>query len=469
MQVGKFVCVIVSVFMFLAGALLARAANSEEAGLYSFCKTYSNYCADGDSPNAQVAIDREGNLYSTTYAGTDNDCLGSGCGGVFELQPLAKGKWGQKVLHSFPANAIDGALPNGVILDAAGDLYGTTNGGGLAGPLCNPFGCGTLFELTPGSGGEWTESILYSFCSASGCEDGAGPAGNLILDAAGNLYGSTADGGSTTNEHCRRTGCGIVFEIEKQSDGTWTEKVLHRFSFVDGGIPFGSLVFDAKGNLYGTTNAGGAYELGTVFELTHNANGSWTESVLYSFNTTDGRSPLAGLIFDDAGNLYGTTYEGGTGAACVYTYGCGTVFELSPGPNGSWTEQVLYNFCGTDTGICQDGANPWGSLILERSGSLLGTTYIGGTYGTSGTIFRLTRRNGTWSESVVHNFGVEVNDGANPQTGLTVDSSTGIFYGTTAGGGDSTNCNGGQGCGTVYAFSLGSGGAVSKWWVDPTE
>ena len=182
-----------------------------------------------------------------------------------------------------------------------------------------------MFELSPTVGGGWTETVLYSFCAQTNCTDGELPSPGLIFDAAGDLYGTTADGGTF--------GVGTVFELTPTAGGGWTEQALHSFNNngTDGYWPYASLIFDAAGNLYGTTGSGGTNDYGTGFELTPAAGGSWTENVLHSFNNNgaDGFNPGAGLILDAAGNLYGTTTSGGTGSNCVWE-GCGTVFELTP-------------------------------------------------------------------------------------------------------------------------------------------
>jgi uncharacterized repeat protein (TIGR03803 family) len=234
-------------------------------------------------------------------------------------QTPTAGGWSEKVLHSF--NDTDGAYSSaGLIFDKNGNLYGTTLEGGDYG--CSASGCGTVFELTPTAGGGWTETVLLNFNGS----DGSGPQAGLIFDAAGNLYGTTVGGGT----NCPPFGCGTVFELTPTAGGGWTEKVLHSFgNGTDGANPFAGLIFDAAGNLYGTTYGGGTYRCGasgcgTAFELTPAAGGSWTETVLYSFSRgNDGFEPEAGLIFDSAGNLYGTTAVGGT-------YDGGTVFELTP-------------------------------------------------------------------------------------------------------------------------------------------
>jgi len=340
----------------------------KEKVLYSFIGN-----GDGYYPQAGLILDTSGNLYGTTFNGGTFDDCSDGCGTVFQLAPGAHGKWTEKVLHSFNANGTDGTGPaDSLILDAAGNLYGTTWAGGGTG-CSNGWGCGTVFQLAPGGGGTWTESVLYSFCPSSECTDGATPFASLIFDGAGNLFGTTSAGG---NPICS-SGCGVVFRLTMNSGGTWTEKVLHSFGKgKDAANPYASLIFDAHGNLYGTTYQGGTYNAGTVYQLTPGVGGTWTEKVLHSFGKgTDGDNSYASLIFDKAGNLYGTTAGGGT-------LGAGTAFKLSPGAGGKWNETVLHNFN-------QPGSAPEASLIFDASGNLYGTTTAGGTYG-GGTVFEIT-------------------------------------------------------------------------------
>ena len=250
-------------------------------------------------------------------------------------------------------------------------------------------------------------------------------------------------------------------------------KVLWSFSGTpnDGSEPLSSLIFDRSGNLYGTTEGGGANMNGAIFKLSPNDDGVWTETILYSFCTltacVDGAVPTAGLVFDSAGNLYGTTLGGGAYSCQSGIGGCGTVFELSPtsDPGGSWTETVLYSFCADGfKGGCQDGAEPTSQLTIDASGNLYGTTTTGGTGGFSnaccwgGTVFELSRGSGGWTYSVLYNFCANGHndvcpDGSGPQAGVTFDS-TGNLYGTTEGGGYLKN----SGNGTVYKLSSGPNG-----------
>jgi len=340
-----------------------------------------------------------------------------------------------KTLYKFPGDRARYVPTGGLIFDQAGNLYGTTRQGGA-------HGGGVVFKLAPNADGTWTESVLYDFCSLTGCTDGADSAAGLILDQSGNLYGTTYGGG---NSACTG-GCGVVFELSP-SGGIWTESVLYSFSGADGGNPLAGLVFDQTGNLCGTTVSGGTRNGGTVFKLTPKSGGGWTESVLHSFTGGgDGYSPFGGVVFDHAGNLYGTTYEGGHGSV-------GTVFTLQPGSGGTWTEKVLHHFrAGTD------GSYPHDGLILDSAGNLYGTTAAGGRY--DGVVFKLTPNSGgAWTETVIHRF--DVANGEGPYAGLTFDDQ-GNLYGTTIEGGYTTLC-GNAGCGVVFKLvPNGNGGWDEK-------
>jgi uncharacterized repeat protein (TIGR03803 family) len=234
-----------------------------------------------------------------------------------------------------------------------------------------------VFELTPSPGEGWTERILHNFNDNS--IDGAGPQGELIFDANGNMYGTAFFGGAY--------GCGTVYELQHTAAGGWTENTLHNFvsGTIDGCQPYAGLVFGANGDLYGTTDLGGIQGLGTVFSLTRTAKGYWAESVLYSFNydpKRDGAVPYSGVIVDAAGNLYGACYNGGT-----HNNG-GTLFELTRSADGTWTVKVLLDFVAK-----QDGGNPVGGLVFDSAGNLYGTTVHGGAPSNltvGGTVFKLT-------------------------------------------------------------------------------
>jgi uncharacterized repeat protein (TIGR03803 family) len=304
-------------------------------------------------------FDASGNLFGTSYTGGPN-----GGGAVYELSP-SSGGWTEQVLHSFSREGSDrGYVSAGVIFDASGNLYGTTAFGG-------PHGSGTVYELSPASGGGWTRKDLHIF-PASG-PDGSIPYPGVIFDAAGNLYGTTYVGGTF--------GAGTVYELSPSTAGGWTEKVIYSFNdhnYQSGYYPSASLLIDAAGNLYSTTTQGGPHKGGTVFELSPTAGGGWTGRVLYGFGAGKDGSDPSGVIFDAAGNLYGTTITGGT-------YGYGTVFELSPQAGGTWIENILYNFGSSST----DAVYPEAGLVRDASGNLYGTTDAGGAYG-YGTVFEIT-------------------------------------------------------------------------------
>jgi uncharacterized repeat protein (TIGR03803 family) len=390
----------------LGEAVIPGGGSGSENALYSFAGG-----GDPKFPYAGLVFDKAGNLYGTTELGGSNNQ-----GTVFKMTPTSNGGWTETVLYNFTGGTDGGQPYASLVLDAAGNLYGTTNFGGSAN--CN-LGCGTVFKLTPGSGG-WNETVLYTF---SGGSDGREPYARLRFDAAGNLYGTTLLGGSISSV-CS-TGCGTVFKLTHGSSG-WTESVLYAFQgTTDGASPYDGLAFDAAGNLYGTTNAGGASGDGVIFKLTPGSSG-WTESVLHRFKGgNDGKNPYGDLILDGAGNLYGTAYQGGSG-------GYGVVFELQPNSKGGWTEKVLRAFINTPAG------NPVAGLVMDAAGNLYGTTMLGATQsacgGGCGSLFKLSPvSGGGWSYKAVHNFGTGT-DGYHPTGDLILDSA-GNIYGTTQAGG----------------------------------
>lgn len=397
-------------------------ATPQEAVLHSF----NNNAKDGYYSSAGLIFDAAGNLYGTTVEGGGPGCGGLGCGTVFQLAPGAGGAWTETVLYGF--NGKDGSRPSGnLIFDAAGNLYGTTAGGGA-------HGFGTVFQLTPKAGG-WTEKILHSFNQNE--KDGYVPKAGLIFDAASNLYGTTYGGGAHGNY-------GTVFELTPKAGGGWTEKILYSFNSKGKGGYYlnAGLIFDAAGNLYGTTFWGGNSRCGgegcgTVFELTPEAGGDWTEKVLHRFNGMQGVRPSGGLIFDAAGNLCGTSQLSGG-------HKSGTVFKLTP-KTGVWTEETLHRFNSFEG----DGISPLADLVLDVSGNLYGTTYAGGAYG-GGTVFELIpTANGSWTEKILYSLG-RSGDGHYPEAGLILDA-VGNLYGTTYYGGTGTGCDGN--CGTVFEIT----------------
>ncbi len=396
--------------LFAAFALGGAAdANAQVTVLHSF----TNSATDGVEPYSAVTFDNSGNLYGTTIEGGTN-----GFGTVFELSPQVGGGWTEQVLYSFNGTDGSGFLTNGVIVDSSGKLYGVASFGGS-------YGYGVVYELARSADGTWSETILHNFNNNG---DGFYPYGNLVFDASGNLYGTTANGGAY--------GGGTVFEI-RSNGGARAEKILHSFAFngVDGNLPVAGLIFDSSGNLYGTTSNGGLHATGTVFALIHEASGGWKERILYAFrhDTSDGREPTSSLVFDALGNLYGTTRQGGIS-------GVGTIFELTLQTNGEWGESFLHSFNRSGT----DGSTPIEGLTLDPTGSLYGTTNGGGSY-FGGTVYELTTSSGEWTESILFNFNDSDGPPAFPAGGLVLGAD-GNLYGTTAGGGD-------YGLGTVFVIT----------------
>lgn len=301
---------------------------------------------------------------------------------------------GADILYGFTGGADGGGPLGGLVSDDQGNLYGTTAAGGLAGcesPVDAP-GCGVVFQLTPPANGHgaWQEKVLYTF---TGGADGNGPLAGLVRDANGNLFGTTPAGGATAGE-CS-AGCGVVFEISPPAggQGAWTETILHRFGAAsgDGAFPAGGLALDTQGNLFGTTPAGGSDGLGTVFELSPQG-GGWVETILHNFKRGDGEAPVAGLLLDTDGTLFGAAELGSSGGKfCKSSQDCGTLFSLSPpaGRAGTWTYTVLFRFPGDG----RDGLYPKAPVLKDDQGRLLGTTNnFGLSHGqqANGTVFRLT-------------------------------------------------------------------------------
>lgn len=333
---------------------------------------------------------------------------------------LSFGQATETVLWNFGHDG-DGASPAGrLIFDASGNIFGTTEVGGTN--CLSNGGCGTVFELSPSADG-WTETVLYDFCSVPPyCADGAIPFAGLVFDNQGNLYGTTNEGG--------HWGVGTVFELSPPSTqgGQWTETVLWSFGSTktDGGYPYlGTLNWDTAGNLYGTTELGGASDQGTVYELSPNSTGGWIETIIHNFDGQNGALPAFGVAIDSAGNLYGTTKEGGSADL-------GLVYMLSPSSNGRWKETVAHAFTG------QNGANPYSPISIDQAGNLYGTFSTGGQgsceYGPCGGVFKLTPKAGGGVS--VSSFFFNGQNGGNPFSGVLVDDQTSALYGTTLGGDD---------------------------------
>jgi uncharacterized repeat protein (TIGR03803 family) len=383
----------IPLMLALCGLVLA-GSGSARAGKFQVLHTFLDG-DDGATSNAPVILDRRGNMYGTALqGGTSNN------GVVFKI--TAEGK--ESVLYSF-AGGNDGSKPEaGLVIDASGNFYGTTNLGG-------PADQGTVFKIAP----DGTETALHAFTGGS---DGGYPQANLLRDKAGNLFGTAVTGGSG----CSGSGCGTIFEVA--ADGAFT--TLHAFTGGDDGwFPMSGLIADRKGNLYGTADVGGAHGFGTVFRLSQHG----TFKVLYAFaGGNDGAYSQAGLIWDSSGNLYGTTRGGGGSKACG-DYGCGTVFKLAP----DGTESVLYAFTGAG-----DGGEPYGGVTADSSGNLYGTTITGGNPQGLGVVFELRSRG---MLKVLHTF-EGASDGAWPEAGVALDNS-GNVYGTAY-------AEGPDGWGTVF-------------------
>lgn len=378
-------------------AIASTAPASSTKVIYAFAGG-----TDGEYLDTDLVTDNAGNLYGSTVQGGDFSS-----GTVFQLSPSGAG-WTHTVLYSFTGGT-DGAEPyKGVILDTHGNIYGTTVAGG--GGSCEG-GCGVVFKLT-NSGGTWTQTVIHQFTGGS---DGSGPGSGLTFDPQGNLYGMTPTGGTY--------GLGTVYQLQPQANGTWSLNVIHAFTGGNDGssASAGRLILDRAGNLYGVTTVGGAHGDGVVFEIT-NTHGTWTLTTLYAFkDQPDGALPYGGLIFDKAGNLYGTTYYAGV-------HDVGTVYKLTHA-NGKWIETVLYSFKGGN-----DGSSPISTLVSDEAGNLYGTTSAGGTQCDCGVIFKLSpNANGTWTETVPYRFPGTPGAGGN-------------FYGATTHGGATND-------GTIYKLT----------------
>jgi len=352
--------------------------------------------SDGGESLAGLTVDSAGNLYGTTNSGGL-----SNVGVVFKLSPSGA----ETVLHTF-TDSPDGSNPNGGLLrDKSGNLYGTTKSGGSSGN-------GAVFEISASG----KESVLYSF---AGGTDAADPVSSLAMDAAGNLYGTTVEGGSKGN--------GTVFKLtHPQAGAKWKETVLYSFGTgTDGTVPVAGVTLDAAGNIYGTTSEGGASGLGTIFKLASSGS-TYTETKLHDFaDGNDGAVPYAGLIFDKVGNLYGGATEGGTA-------GGGTIFKLTPA-SGSWTFSVLYSLPGWNI------SGPFRNLMMDGAGNLYGTTHCDGTYD-AGTVYKLSLQNGSWTYTSLYVFTGGA-DGLYSFSNLVADQ--GKLYGTT-------NLGGANGFGVVF-------------------
>jgi uncharacterized repeat protein (TIGR03803 family) len=360
---------------------------------------------DGARPYAGLTMDAAGNLYGTTFGNSGGS---NGNGSVFKLKHFGSG-WILNPLYDY-AGGNDGAWSWGRLARAQdGTFYGTTWTGGGS-------GIGTVFQVKPfptapvTALAPWSETVTYVF---TGGNDGAAPQGDLTFDQSGNVYGVTNYGGDAGN--------GVVYELTP-SGGGWTQAVLYSFQGADDGAnPYGGVVFDQAGNLYGVVNYGGTSNSGAVYELSPSGSG-WTKTALYNFTGgNDGATPYGGLTIDASGNLYGTTAFGGVG-------GGGTVFELTPANGGGWSFNTLYSFSGSG----YPNYGPMDKLTMDAAGNLYGTTYQDGGF-QSGSVFKLTPSGGGWSYTSLHDF-TGASGGAYPISILVLDTS-GNLYGTASAGG----------------------------------
>jgi uncharacterized repeat protein (TIGR03803 family) len=399
---GKIGVVVAVALILVTGAVAATVSKKAARKPTVTLTTLYNFTdgSDGGFPYERVIPDKNGDLFGTTCCGGS-----SSYGVVYELVN-SSGTYTEKVLYSFTGST-DGCFPySELLMDKSGNLYGSTS-------ECGSGGYGTVFELV-NSGGTYTESTLHGFSYS----DGAYPYGALATDKTGNLYGTTAQGGTD--------GYGTVWEI---SSGTLTTLANMDYSTM-GGYPYGGLNMDHSGNLWGTTCCGGTGGDGVVFEMI-NSSGTWNYNAIHGFSYTDGADPYYGrVVIGKAGHVFGTAFSGGTS-------GYGVVWGLKES-NGTWTEFTLYNF----TDSSGDGAYPFGGLRLTHAGHLAGTTYYGGA-NSEGTAFELVHGSGGWTETLLHTFAGS--DGSYPYAGANADKA-GNIYGATADGGTS-------GAGTVFMIT----------------
>lgn len=394
--------------------LLVLAVPSAQAQTFTVLHSFSG--PDGANPSAAPVLDAAGNLYGPTLAGTGAAYNGT----IFKLANRGSG-WILSSLYDFQGGN-DGVNPRAAVtLDPSGVVYGSTTLGG--GGDCTPGGCGTVFKLRPPA--TFCRSVIChwgeTLYAIENRPDGAYPNSPVIFDQAGNVYGTTNEGG---------TGFGVVYQLTPAGDG-WTENVAHVFlGGSDGAYPSG-VVSDASGNLYGTTGTHGPDGYGTVFRLTYTGS-AWTLTNLYAFHGTgDGGVPYGRLVLDQSGNLYGTTSMGGGGDDG------GTIYELSP-QNGSWTYTVLYSFPSAFT-------YP-GGLVLDAAGNLYGEQEAGGSG--SGSVFKLTRWEGGWTYSQLYAF-TGGSDGSAPIDTVVLDHNGNLYGAAYYGGSD--YCE--HGCGTVWEIT----------------
>jgi uncharacterized repeat protein (TIGR03803 family) len=369
--------------------------------------------ADGAGPWAGVTLDAQGNIYGTTVGGGAN-----GGGTVFELTRDGGGRWSEAVLYSFANYSGDGDAPYGsVSVGGGGSLYGTTQDGGA-------YSFGTVFELAPDGGGGWSETILHSFdlcfCTSS---PAAYPEARVVEDAGGDIYGA---------------GHG-VFELTPMGTGWFFRGLCSNGPCTETGG--NGISITRSGELYGASRGDGTHLVGAVYALAETPQRGWQQYVLHNFGSypADGSQPNRGtLAYDGKQNLYGSTFSGGANNCDGTDNACGVIYRLSRQLNGEWKETILYNFKNGDT-----GSNPAGGVTLDKAGNLYGTTGYGGS-DNAGVVYRLSpNKNGTWTYTVLHSFNNY--DGYFPTSDLAIDAQ-GNLYGTT-------NLGGAYGAGVVFEIT----------------
>ncbi len=380
----------VIMFLFLLGA-----ADRAQSQTYKVLHNFTAKGADGATPYGGPIFDQFGNLVGTTYLGGY-----WGSGSVYKLS-LKGDSWTYSSLYSLKG-LTDGAGPafGSLAIGPKGSLFATTEGGGYL---------GTAFEVCPGSNCKSRETVVHSFGHGT---DGIEPIGGLAFDAAGNFYGTTLLGGVLGN--------GTVFE-GTWSGTAWITGQIYDFgaSSTDAVNAVAGVTIDAQGNLYGTTSFGGTSGVGAIYKLTPSSTG-WSESILYNFQgLDDGQNPVGGVILDSAGNIYGTTFDGGVN-------GGGTVYELSPS-NGSWNFKTIYSFVGGYGG-------PYNKLTMDATGNLYGTANSDGAYG-FGSVFKLAPGSGGWTYTDLYDF-TNGSDGGEPYGAVAVDKNGNVFGTAVTGGGD---------------------------------
>src|SRR5580658_130685 len=401
------------VFIF---AVLTLTCDVQAAPKFQVLHSFHMGENEGGGLYGSLVLNAKGNLYGMTDGGGT-----SGYGTIFELAPQPDGRWTETILRNLNCKEKEGCIPQGgLVFDAAGNLYGMTTTGGTefgsvfelipgaqgwhlrvlldrgsegnlilaqAGNLYGQmndkgkYGQGALSELVKGEG--WKDEWLHSFCSRKNqqgfCLDGWDAFAGVNWGPGGTLYGTTLYGGDSP--YCQKPGCGVVYELKPEKDGSWKETVLHSFPAFkgDGSVLYAGVVLDKAGNVYGATYHGGSIDCGVIFKLSPKADGTWHETILHDFTTLSEGCSANTLTFDAKGNLWGTA-QGGTGCK---DGGCGVVFEMTPGSKGKWTYNVVHNFNDSD------GAIPAAAVIFDKQGNLYGTTELGGSGGW-GVVFEIT-------------------------------------------------------------------------------